>query len=331
MGVGYSGAPVVNCGGFVVGMVTGGMTEVHHVMGTGPFVRYAGPHMDEIISENPEAVDSALTGPVIVDDVIYKNLDDDVSRLFPSEELIFRRLTFERSMGLVQSEAFLTREECKKLSMRKSPKNLVHLRNLEREGIRKENLPTCHLAPEIDHDYLASSYHTGTVSGLMLISSFLETVSFSGGKVKAAVIGLGAGLLPMFLHQSLQCLSIEVVELDAVILDLARDYFGYKESDHKKILEMDTYRNHDHFMSDPGSTYRTRDEISGIRQERDPIERIRKLILAHDIATEKELEDIEKEKRKEVDEAIAQAKESPMPDPSELFTNVCVKGFGIEV
>ncbi|WOG99239.1 hypothetical protein DCAR_0518587 [Daucus carota subsp. sativus] len=97
-----------------------------------------------------------------------------------------------------------------------------------------------------------------------------------------------------------------------------------------QILEMDTYRNHDHFMSDPGSTYRTRDEISGIRQERDPIERIRKLILAHDIATEKELEDIEKEKRKEVDEAIAQAKESPMPDPSELFTNVCVKGFGIE-
>ncbi|XP_060183971.1 pyruvate dehydrogenase E1 component subunit alpha, mitochondrial-like isoform X2 [Lycium barbarum] len=74
------------------------------------------------------------------------------------------------------------------------------------------------------------------------------------------------------------------------------------------ILEMDTYRYHGHSMSDPGSTYRTRDEISGIRQERDPIERIRKLILAHDIATEKELKDIEKEKRKVVDEAIAKAK-----------------------
>lgn len=96
------------------------------------------------------------------------------------------------------------------------------------------------------------------------------------------------------------------------------------------ILEMDTYRYHGHSMSDPGSTYRTRDEISGVRQERDPIERIRKLILAHDIATEKELKDIEKEKRKEVDEAIAQAKESPMPDPSELFTNVYVKGYGVE-
>jgi pyruvate dehydrogenase E1 component alpha subunit len=42
-------------------------------------------------------------------------------------------------------------------------------------------------------------------------------------------------------------------------------------------------------MSDPGSTYRTRDEIAGIRQERDPIERVRKLILAHDFATAQEL------------------------------------------
>ncbi|TXG56386.1 hypothetical protein EZV62_017699 [Acer yangbiense] len=96
------------------------------------------------------------------------------------------------------------------------------------------------------------------------------------------------------------------------------------------ILEMDTYRYHGHSMSDPGSTYRTRDEITGVRQERDPIERIRKLILSHDLATEKELKDIEKEMRKRVDDAIAQAKESPMPDPSELFTNVYVKGYGVE-
>ncbi|CAA6662055.1 unnamed protein product [Spirodela intermedia] len=97
------------------------------------------------------------------------------------------------------------------------------------------------------------------------------------------------------------------------------------------ILEMDTYRYHGHSMSDPGSTYRTRDEISNVRQERDPIERVRKLILLHDLASVAELKDIEKEIRKEVDNAIAEAKESPLPDPSELFTDIFVKGCGTEV
>ncbi|XP_059451497.1 pyruvate dehydrogenase E1 component subunit alpha, mitochondrial-like isoform X2 [Corylus avellana] len=96
------------------------------------------------------------------------------------------------------------------------------------------------------------------------------------------------------------------------------------------ILEMDTYRYHGHSMSDPGSTYRTCDEISGVRQERDPVERVRKLVLSHDLATEKELKDMEKEIRKQVDEGIAQAKESPMPEPSELFSNVYAKGLGVE-
>nr|ABK25148.1 unknown [Picea sitchensis] len=96
------------------------------------------------------------------------------------------------------------------------------------------------------------------------------------------------------------------------------------------ILEMDTYRYHGHSMSDPGSTYRTRDEISGVRQERDPIERVRKLVLAHNIATPAELKDIEKEAKKEVDDAIALAKECSLPDSSELFSHVYVKGFGTE-
>ncbi|KAE8688549.1 Pyruvate dehydrogenase E1 component subunit alpha [Hibiscus syriacus] len=46
--------------------------------------------------------------------------------------------------------------------------------------------------------------------------------------------------------------------------------------------------------------------------ERDPIERIRKLILSHNLASEKELKDIEKEVIKEVDDAITRTKESPM-------------------
>ncbi|CAM6085332.1 unnamed protein product [Calypogeia fissa] len=93
------------------------------------------------------------------------------------------------------------------------------------------------------------------------------------------------------------------------------------------VLEFDTYRYHGHSMSDPGSTYRTRDEISGVRQERDPIERIRKLLIAQEIATVAELKNIEKEAKKTVDDALAKAKESPQPDTEELFSHVYSKSL----
>ena len=88
------------------------------------------------------------------------------------------------------------------------------------------------------------------------------------------------------------------------------------------VLEMDTYRYHGHSMSDPGSTYRTRDEITGIRQERDPVERLRKLINDLGLLDPTEVKAIEKAQRKIVDEAVAAAKASPEPT-SDWLTKIC--------
>mmetsp|Transcript_14726 Transcript_14726/g.41462 ORF Transcript_14726/g.41462 Transcript_14726/m.41462 type:complete len:404 (+) Transcript_14726:232-1443(+) len=89
------------------------------------------------------------------------------------------------------------------------------------------------------------------------------------------------------------------------------------------ILEMDTYRYHGHSMSDPGSTYRTRDEVSATRQERDPIERVRKLILSLDIGVEAaDLKQIEKTVKKEIDSIVEEAKADPYPANEELTKNI---------
>ena len=97
------------------------------------------------------------------------------------------------------------------------------------------------------------------------------------------------------------------------------------------VLEMDTYRYHGHSMSDPGSTYRTRDEITGIRQERDPVERLRKLINDLGLLDPTEVKAIEKAQRKIVDEAVAAAKASPEPTSDWLTKNMHVDTRNVRV
>lgn len=60
------------------------------------------------------------------------------------------------------------------------------------------------------------------------------------------------------------------------------------------VMEADTYRYHGHSMSDPGSTYRTRDEISSMRQLRDPVEHVRKLLTDNNLMETSELKKLEK-------------------------------------
>ncbi|XP_031108183.1 triacylglycerol lipase 2-like [Ipomoea triloba] len=59
-------------------------------------------------------ITSSLTGPITVDDVIYEQTDENISCLFQSDNVMFRRLTFQRTESLVQSEAVLTSEGSQK-------------------------------------------------------------------------------------------------------------------------------------------------------------------------------------------------------------------------
>lgn len=55
------------------------------------------------------------------------------------------------------------------------------------------------------------------------------------------------------------------------------------------FLELDTYRYQGHSMSDPGISYRTRDEVVHVRTQRDCITYIKNLILKAGFSTEKDL------------------------------------------
>jgi pyruvate dehydrogenase E1 component alpha subunit len=87
---------------------------------------------------------------------------------------------------------------------------------------------------------------------------------------------------------------------------------------------MDTYRYHGHSMSDPGITYRNRDEVAGVRKTRDPIERAKRYLLELELATAAELKDIETAARVEVDEAVEKAKAGAPPVRDLLFEDIYV-------
>jgi pyruvate dehydrogenase E1 component alpha subunit len=87
------------------------------------------------------------------------------------------------------------------------------------------------------------------------------------------------------------------------------------------ILEMLTYRYRGHSMSDPAK-YRSKEEVQKMRQERDPIERLRVALLAHKVTDEAVLKEIDRKIKDIVSEAAEFAQNSPEPDVSELFTDI---------
>ena len=91
------------------------------------------------------------------------------------------------------------------------------------------------------------------------------------------------------------------------------------------ILEIKTYRYRGHSMSDPAK-YRTREEVQKMREERDPIEAVRSLLLTGKHASEDDLKAIDKEIKGIVNDAAEFSKESPEPALEELWTDIYAKG-----
>lgn len=88
------------------------------------------------------------------------------------------------------------------------------------------------------------------------------------------------------------------------------------------VLEMKTYRYHGHSMSDPGITYRTREEVSDIRSNRDPIDKVKNIMLANNMCSEEEVKAMEKRIRKDVTEQTELAEKDGELGLEELYQDI---------
>jgi len=92
------------------------------------------------------------------------------------------------------------------------------------------------------------------------------------------------------------------------------------------LLEFVTYRYGGHSMSDPGTTYRTREEVQRMRSTQDPIRGLQRYIEEWGVASEQDLKALDKEAKAEVDAAVEEAKASPEPKISDLWSDIYYKG-----
>jgi len=88
------------------------------------------------------------------------------------------------------------------------------------------------------------------------------------------------------------------------------------------LLECMTYRIKGHFVGDPES-YRQAEEVEEWKKEdKDPISRFEKKLLELNLLTAEKVKDIKASVQKEIDDAVQFAEESPIPETSELLTDV---------
>jgi pyruvate dehydrogenase E1 component alpha subunit len=110
----------------------------------------------------------------------------------------------------------------------------------------------------------------------------------------------------------------DVLEVQAVgrqVLDHVRSGKG------PYVLEMNTYRFRGHAMSDPGK-YRSKEELEKAKTERDPIEKLKALMMRELNMKEDDFNPYEKDVKAIVNEAAEFSQQSPEPHPDELWTDV---------
>jgi TPP-dependent pyruvate/acetoin dehydrogenase alpha subunit len=98
------------------------------------------------------------------------------------------------------------------------------------------------------------------------------------------------------------------------------------------LIEGRTYRYLDHSLGlgrIVRAAYRTEEEVE-VWKQRDPIKIHQQQLFAHSIATQAEMDQLDAQVMKAIEEALEFARQSPYPDPSELFEDMFANPIPLE-
>ncbi len=92
-----------------------------------------------------------------------------------------------------------------------------------------------------DGIFLQSRINVDNPSALQLVYSrmSLAALLFNRSPQKILVVGLGAGIFPRVLSQIIPEAQIDVVEIDKKVIDFAKKFFYFKESENCRVFEDD--------------------------------------------------------------------------------------------
>lgn len=97
------------------------------------------------------------------------------------------------------------------------------------------------------------------------------------------------------------------------------------------LLEVKTYRYSGHSMSDPGTSYRSREEVQDVRQSRDPITLFKERLIANDLLTADEIKAIDNDIKKKVDAATKISRSDKEIAVAELYTDIYAKPLETDI
>ncbi|XP_061540455.1 eEF1A lysine and N-terminal methyltransferase isoform X1 [Phycodurus eques] len=127
---------------------------------------------------------------------------------------LYRRLVFLSNAALVQSESRLVSSNSTSSQKKKN---------------KKKTKPPSSSSLPVHSGFLCCAHHEVMVAGLAMLG--IGKDKNKDIPVSVLVVGLGGGGLPQFLRDFVPGVSVEVVELDPVVLEVATEWFHFRPDD----------------------------------------------------------------------------------------------------